>query len=173
MTVELTVQTEGVRHALAELRRIDPTLQRQARADLKAAGSKLTARPKANYPLTPPLDNWSTRGRLGYSPGRVRAGVQAVVGGRVPRGSTVAPVITIVQRNAGGALYDIAGLRGGSRGNGSPQGQAFIRNLDGKYGPAQRGLWRARGWVYENAADALNDALDKVKADANRHLRET
>lgn len=170
MTVEMTIEVEGVRAALATLRKIDPALQKQARADLKAAGSKLTSRPKDNYPLSPALSGWSKAGRLGYSPGRVRAGVQAVVGGRTPKGSNTAPIITIRQSSPGGAMYDIAGLRNGARGNGTPQGAAFIRNLDAKYGQAQRGLWRARRWVYENAGDALNEALEKVKADANREM---
>lgn len=165
------MQTDGVRDALAQLRRVDPKLRTAATRELKTAGSRLTSRPKQNYPLEAPLSGWGRSGRLGYSPGRVRAGVQIRVGGRTPRGSSVAPIITLVQANAGGALYDIAGLRNGARGEGGARGAAFIDALNADYGRAQRGLWRARSWVYENAADALTDALDKVKDDANRSLR--
>jgi hypothetical protein len=168
MTTELTITTEGIRESLAALRRVDPKLQTQARAELRSAGSRLVSRPKSEYPLQAPLSEWRKDGRLGYVSSKAKSGVRIVVGGRTRNG--VAPLITMVQSNAAAAQYDIAGLRQGASGKGTPQGLAFIRNLNAKYGEAQRGLWRSRKWIYDNAERELRAALDKVEDDANRAL---
>lgn len=167
------IEVEGVKDALATLRSIDPKLRTQATRDLKSAGSSLLAAPKKNYPTTAPLSRWpkTQASGLGYDPGKAQRSVQIRVGGRTPKGSRVAPIISIVQSNRGAAMYDVAGLRNGSQGKAGRRGQAFIENLDRKHGKAQRGLWRASGEVLASADAVLRDALDKVVADANAHLR--
>lgn len=161
--LETTITVVGVRDALATLRKVDPKLRSQATRELKAAGSSLLEPAKRNYPMTAPLSGWKPSGRLGYTGSKVQRGVQIRVGGRTPKGSNTAPVITIVQANAGGALFDIAGLRNRSG--------RFVRALESAgHGKAQRGLWAARDDIYERSGEALREALDKVVQDANRAL---
>jgi hypothetical protein len=89
-------------------------------------------------------------------------------------------IVTIVQKNAGGALFDIAGLRNGSQGVGGTdrlgrnredsQSKAFLDNLNASYGRAQRGMWRKIKAIRELADGELMKALEEVAAETNRKL---
>lgn len=172
--IECEIQIYGVRDALAELGRIDSKVRFQAVNKIKAAGESLLAAPRANYPMAAPMRNWSQTGRLGYNPSKVQSGVQIQVGGRTPREANAYAVVTLVQKNAGGALFDIGGLRGGSQGdtsgNKKKRQEKFLANLNHGYGPAQRGLWRSVREVRANANAALMEALEAVAAEVNRKL---
>ena len=171
MSVEATIEVYGVRESLAELRRIDPILRVKAVNKIKAAGAELVQIGAAQYPTDTNIRGWSRNGRLGYDPNKVRKGVKIEIGGRTPRGANAFPIVTMVQQNAGGALWDIAGLRGGSKGRGGPDGRPnFVRVLNGRHGTAQRGLWRARSEIAAKASDKLLEALDDVAAQVNRKL---
>lgn len=182
MAVEASIEVFGVRDALRELGTIDKNLRFKAIAKVKAASNEMLAVARENYPqdsdLQEAIPGWSKGGRLGYSKAQVDRGVQVQVGGR-SRGDSYA-VVTIVQKNAGGALYDIAGLRNGSKGVGGRdrlgrerddvQSQAFLQVLNSAYGPAQRGLWRQVRRIRELANGALMKALEDVAAQVNRKL---
>lgn len=171
MSVEATIEVYGVRETLAELRRIDPVLRVKAVNKIKAAGSELTQIGAAQYTTDTGLRGWSRTGRLGYDPSRVRKGVKIQVGGRTPRGAKAFPIVTLIQANPGGTLWDIAGLRGGSKGRGGTKGRPnFVDELNRRHGPAQRGLWRAKDQISDSATDKLVEALDDVAAQVNRKL---
>lgn len=171
MSVETTIEVYGVRESLAELRRIDPVLRVKAVNKIKAAGAELVQIGAARYTADTGLSGWKRTGRLGYDPGKVRKGVKIQVGGRTPRGANAFPIVTMVQANAGGALWDIAGLRGGSKGRGAPKGRPnFVDELNRRHGPAQRGLWRAQTEIAAKASDKLVEALEDVAAQVNRKL---
>lgn len=170
MAVETTVNIYGLRDSLAVLRQLDPEQRKAAVRKMKAAGSELTAIGKENYPTFVPLRGWSTGGRLGYSPAAVRRGVQVQVGGRQPRKADSYAVITLVQKNAGGALFDIAGLRGGTVPGRRGPNPSFIAALDGRYGKSQRGMWRSIRRIADTGYTALLAAANEVAASANRKL---
>jgi len=177
-----TIELYGVREALRELQQIDPKLRYKAIAKIKAASGEMLQVAREQYPqnndLQDVMPGWSKKGRLGYDKTAVDRGVQVVVGGR-SRGNAYA-IVTLVQKNAGGALFDIAGLRNGSSGVGSPdrlgrerdssQSEAFLNNLTRAYGRAQRGLWRQVAKIRELATGELRRALDDVAGDVNRKL---
>jgi hypothetical protein len=131
-----------------------------------------------NSTLQDSLEGWSTKGRLGYDKKKVDSGVVVQVGGR-SYGNAYA-IVTIIQKNAGGALFDIAGLRNGSEGVGGTdrlgrdrkdsQSEAFIRNLNSTFGKAQRGMWRKIGIIRAMADKELMTALEEVAAQVNRKL---
>lgn len=182
MPAEASIEVFGVRDALRELGSIDPKLRFKAIGKVKAASAEMLAAARENYPadgdLQETLEGWSKKGRLGYSKSAVDRGVQVQVGGR-SRGNSYA-VVTIIQKNAGGALFDIAGLRDGSKGVGSTdrlgrqrdpqQSKAFLDTLNSAYGRAQRGMWRSIVKIRELSAGALMKALDEVAAEVNRKL---
>lgn len=172
--IESEIQIYGVREALAELGRIDSKTRFKAVNKLKAAGESLLAAPRANYPMAAPMSRWAQTGRLGYNPSKVQSGVQIQVGGRTPRDANAYAIVTLVQKNAGGALFDIGGLRGGAQGdtsgNKKKRQEKFLSNLNHGYGPAQRGLWRSVREVRANANAALMQALEDVAAEVNRKL---
>lgn len=182
MAVEASIEVFGVRDALRELGSIDKTLRFKAIQQIKSASGEMLAAARENYPqdsdLQETVEGWSKGGRLGYSKAAVDRGVQVQVGGR-SRGNSYA-VVTIIQKNAGGALFDIAGLRGGSKGVGGTdrlgrerddsQSEAFLRVLTDGYGPAQRGMWRSIRKIRQLADGALMKALADIAAQVNRKL---
>lgn len=182
MPAEASIEVFGVRDALRELGTIDPKLRFKAIAKVKAASSEMLAAARENYPqdsdLQETLEGWGKKGRLGYSKAAVDKGVQVQVGGR-SIGNSYA-VVTIIQKNPGGALFDIAGLRDGAQGVGSTdrlgrqrdavQSEAFLRTLNAAYGKAQRGMWRSIRKIRDLSNGALMKALEDVAADVNRKL---
>ena len=170
MSVDIGFEIYGVRDALNELYKIDKKQRFKAVAKIKLAGESLLKEPRSLYPSKQPLGGWGTGGRLGYNPSKVQKGVQIEVGGRTPRGANSYPVVTLRQKDAGGALFDIAGLRNGGSGKDQAQGKAFLKKLNADYGRAQRGLWRARSSVRDKAGEVLTDALNEVAAEVNRKL---
>lgn len=169
----LTVEVYGVREALAELRKLSPEARREAVSKVKAASGPLVAEARKPYPGFTPLRGWGAGqngGRLGYVPSKVAKGVQVQVGGRTPRGADSFPVVTLIQRDAGGALFDIAGLRGGSRPGRNGPNPTFIRALEANYGKAQRGMWRNIRQIREIGYQGILAACNEVAAAANRRL---
>ena len=182
MAVSAEIEVFGVRDALKELGQIDKSLRFKAISKIKGASGEMLAIARATYPdnadLQDTLPGWSTKGRLGYDKKNVDKGVQVMVGGR-STGNSYA-IVTIVQKNAGGALFDIAGLRDGSKGVGSTdrlgrtrdpiQSEKFVKNLNASFGNAQRGMWRKIKVIRELADKELMSALEEVAAQVNRKL---
>lgn len=169
MTVTAEITVYGVRDALKALRDMDPKCRAEAVRKVKSAGAELTGIARENYPGFVPLRGWSKGGRLGYNPGKVAQGVKIQVGGRAPKGADTFPVVTLVQQNAGGALFDIAGLRGGARPGRNGPNPSFLEAL-GQYGKAQRGMWRSIGRIREAAYGGILRAVTEVAAETGRKV---
>lgn len=181
MGVGADIQVYGVRDALRELGQIDKKQRFRAINKMKAASGELVALGRSSYPAEQPMRGWTkgTRGgRLGYDKNKVDKGVQVTIGGR-SFGNTYS-LVTLVQKDAGGALFDIAGLQNGDQGYpssdrlGRPrqkaQTDAFLANLNADYGKAQRGMWRKIKLIQEAANDRLMQALEEIVAEVNRKL---
>lgn len=181
MGVSAEINVYGVREALKELGQMDKTLRFKAVSKIKGASGEMLAVARSTYPdnsqLIDIMPGWSKGGRLGYDKKKVDAGVTVQVGGRA-RGDSYA-IVTIIQKNAGGALFDIAGLANGAQGVGGTdrlgrnrsdvQSEAFLRNLNA-FGKAQRGMWRKIAIIREMANKELMSALEEVAAQVNRKL---
>lgn len=182
MAASAEIEVFGVRDALRELGQIDKKQRLAAIAKVKAAGGDMVAVARENYPsnaaMSDVMPGWSEKGRLGYSKAKADRGVKIKVGGRA-FGNAYA-VVTLTQTDPGAALYDIAGLRQGSKGakgtdksgrrRDASQSAAFLRNLDNGFGPAQRGAWRQIRRIRELANGALMKALNDVAESVNRKL---
>jgi len=164
MSVTATTEIYGLKQALAELQKIDSKTKFQAVNKIKAGGAAMVAEVASRYPDTPPLSGMApTRkggARLAYDPKKVRKGVTIQVGGRARNGSS--PLVTLIQKDAGGAFYDIAGLRDHS--------SVVVQELDARYSKAQRGMWRARAYIYGQATKDILNAIEEVLAQVNRNL---
>jgi hypothetical protein len=174
--LQVTVDVFGVKDALAELRKVSPGVRAAAVNYVKRETSAMLVPARKEYPTKTRLKGWSrgTRGgRLGYDGSKVDAGIQIVVGGRTPRGANAFPIITIVQKNAAGALYSLAGTQNGGKANpGTPRATtiAFINKIKAEHGKGQRGLWQARDEIRKIAEGSIEDALEEVVRRANRKL---
>jgi len=181
MSVSTSVEILGVRDALAELREISPKARAAAVRGVKKELAGLLTPARAQYPASVRLKGWSRSGRLGYDGSKVRDGVQIVVGGRRPRRANAFPIVTIVQKDAGGSLFSLAGMQNGSKSIagktdrlGRPytkkQSDEFLRKIRQEHGNAQRGLWKARKEIQDVAGDSISVALDGVVKQVNRRL---
>lgn len=182
MSAEISVEVFGVRDALRELGKIDKTQRFKAISKIKGASGEMLAVARSAYPtdddIQQLLPGWSKGGRLGYDKVKVDKGVQVMVGGRSPGNSYA--IVTIVQKNAGGSLYDIAGFQNGATGvsgvdrlgrnRENSQSDAFLSKLNNRYGRAQRGLWRKLPEIRQLAQGKLMEALSEVVAQVNRKL---
>jgi hypothetical protein len=162
-----TIHTEitGLKAALAELGKLDSKTKFKAMNKIKAAGSELVTEVASRYPDgNPPLSGMapSRKGgtRLAYEVNKVRKGVTIQIGGRARNGNI--PLVTLIQKNAGGAFFDLAGLRDGS--------SQFVRDLDSRFGKAQRGMWRSRSYIYGQATKDILAAVEEVMNQTSRTL---
>jgi len=164
MSVSASTEIYGLKAALAELNKLDSKTKFQAVNKIKASGNEMVNRVAATYPDKAPLSGMApgrkTAGRLSYDPTKVRKGVTIQVGGRSVKGTI--PLVTLTQKNAGGAIFDIAGLRDSS--------SVFVRNLNAYYGRAQRGMWREAKFIYGQATQDILKAIEEVLASVNRKL---
>ena len=174
MAVSADIEVYGIRDALRELGKIDSKYKFKVINRVKAAGKPMLDKARENYPADPVLTDsngnvtWRTTGRLGYSKKMADRGVVMQVGGRA-FGNAYA-IVTIVQKNPGAAMFDIAGLRDGNKGKGGPRGDAFLEVLNKDYGRAQRGMWRNIVQIRELAGESMTKALNEVMAEVNRNL---
>lgn len=182
MAASAEINVYGVREALKELGQIDKTLRFKAISKIKGASGEMLAVARSTYPdnsqLEDVMSGWSKKGRLGYDKKKVDSGVTVQVGGR--SFGDAYSVVTIIQKNAGGALFDIAGFDNGAQGVGGTdrlgrnredsQSDAFLRNLNLSFGKAQRGMWRKIKVIREVADKELMKALEDVAAQVNRKL---
>jgi len=177
-----SIEVYGVRDALKELGKIDKTLRFKAQNRMKASGAELANIARTTYPSNQQIDTdlygWSKKGRLGYDKPKVDKGVQIQIGGR-SFGNAYA-VVTLVQKDPGGALFDIAGLQNGSQGVGGTdrlgrrrdpdQSQAFLDALNANFGRAQRGMWRKIKTIRELASVEILKACEDIMEMVNRKL---
>ena len=172
MAVNAEIQVYGVKAALKELGEIDKKQRFKAVNKVKSAAKPMIEEARKRYPETSDIQGamsgWSTKGRLGYDKPKVDKGVVVQVGGR-SRGDSYA-IVTLIQKDPGGALYDIAGFANGAQGKGEAQGDQFIENLNRGFGKAQRGMWRSVTVIRQLADKAITEALQEVMAEVNRKL---
>lgn len=186
MGVDTSIDVYGVREALKELGAMDKKYRFQATAKIKAAGAGMIDAARKPYPDTTDLESnlrgWTKGGRAGYDKTKVDKGVQIQVGGKSYGNAW--SVVTLIQKDSSGAMFDIAGLANGNSGKpGGPdrlgrkrqpvQSEAFLQALQNAYGRAQRGLWRARKAIFKEAEGALMEALRDVAAQVNKNLVES
>jgi hypothetical protein len=174
MALSVAPRVTGGQEVLDVLKEIDPKLRRATNRTIKQAASPLVAAVRERLPDSP-LSNWVT-GRYAYDQARAARGVQVKIGGRAGRNSETViagrassswPLIAVVQNNAGGSVFDMAGRR--SSGN-TPQGQAFIRGLNA-IASSSRSMWPAAEGTIDAVRETVLAAVNDVADDINRSLR--
>lgn len=169
----MAAQVEGVRETLRELGKVDKSLRRAVGKQIRSAAAPLQAGARSKLPDSP-LSNWTT-GRYAYDAGAARSGVIIKLGGgRGPSGgggvigsASVIPLVTMQQKNAGGAVYDMAGRRSSGK---SPQGRAFIAGLN-RSGQASRSMWPAAEEQRPAVEKAVVAAIRDMERVTNERLR--
>jgi hypothetical protein len=164
MSLETTAEITGLKQALSELSKLDKSARFKAAAKIKASSPAMLEEGRKQFPSeigVSMIRGMGNKGRLGYNKTAVDKGVQIIVGGRA-RGKGITPLVTLVQKNAAGALFSQAGSQNNSD---------FSRLLTNTFGKPQRGLWRSRAFIAEQGTADIMKAVEEVIADANRALQ--
>jgi hypothetical protein len=164
MSLNTSVEITGLKQALAELSKVDKSARFKAAAKIKASSPALLEDARKQFPSQigiSVIHGMGNKGRLGYKKATVDKGVQIMVGGRA-RGKGIIPLVTLVQKNAGAAMFSQAGTRNNTQ---------FSRLLTNTFGRPQRGLWRSRKFIQEQGSADIMKAVNEVIADANRALQ--
>ena len=173
MSIGATMKVQGVTGALTTLRKLDPDFQKQVKKDIRAAAKPLQQKAREYVPLKPPLSGFSrswTRSTGGTvagwnARGKTRNKVVIKTGGkRRPDGSYL--LVAVVQTDAMGAIFDMAGRRSSGH---TPAGQAMISNLNKIHG-ASRGMWPAAEQELPHIQQVVGGILDTVSARLTREL---
>jgi len=119
-------------------------------------------------PNARPLSGWQGW-KGGYDVAAVRKGIRVAFRGSKVRGAhdpDKIPLLTLRQKNAGGAIYDMAGRRSSGE---TEQGQQFIKMLNARGGPASRYMWpgaeKAMPVVVGQVEVAINDMMDVINTE--------
>ena len=169
MSLETTAEITGLKQALSELSKLDKSARFKAAAKIKASSPAMLEEGRKQFPAEigiSMIHGWGRsksgkKSRLTYDKTAVNKGVQIMVGGR-SRGQGITPLVTLVQKDAAGALFSQAGTKNNSD---------FSKLLTNVFGRPQRGLWRSRAFIAEQGAADIMKAVDEVIADANRALQ--
>ena len=169
MSLETGVEITGLKQALSELSKLDKSARFKAAAKIKASSPAMLEEGRKQFPAEigiSMIHGWGRskkgkKGRLAYDKTAVDKGVQIMVGGRA-RGQGITPLVTLVQKDAAGALFSQAGTQNVSD---------FSKLLTNVFGRPQRGLWRSRAFIAEQGTADITRAIDEVIADANRALQ--
>ena len=167
MSLETGVEITGLKQALSELSKLDKSARFKAAAKIKASSPAMLEEGRKQFPADIGISvihgmapSKKGKGRLAYDKTKVDKGVQIMVGGRARSGYT--PLVTLVQKDAAGAMFSQAGTKNSSQ---------FANLLASVFGKPQRGLWRSRKFVQEQGTADIMKAIDEVIADANRALQ--
>ena len=169
MSLETTAEITGLKQALSELSKLDKSARFKAAAKIKASSPAMLEEGRKQFPADIGISvihgmapSKKGKARLAYDKAKVDKGVQIMVGGR-SRGAGITPLVTLVQKDAAGALFSQAGTKNVSQ---------FSKLLTNVFGRPQRGLWRSRKFIAEQGTADIMKAVDEVIADANRALKE-
>lgn len=163
MSLNTSVEITGLKQAMSELSKLDKSARFKAAAKIKASSPAMLEEGRKQFPSDigiSVIHGMGNKGRLGYNKAKVDKGVQIIVGGRARQGVT--PLVTLVQKDAAGAMFSQAGTKNTSQ---------FSNLLASTFGRPQRGLWRSRKFVQEQGTADIMRAVDEVIADANRALQ--
>ena len=111
--ISTAIEVDGVAETIKALGRVDPELKKQIVKNLKAAATPTEESARSLVPNARPLSGWQGW-KGGYDVAAVRKGIRVAFRGSKVRGAhdpDKIPLLTLRQKNAGGAIYDMAGRR--------------------------------------------------------------
>jgi len=185
---EGAVQVQGVREVQRILKQIDAKAQRQTQAMMRKAAAPMVARAKSATPAQAPLSGWAHSGRTGWRTSEIQSKIKATTGGRAIRKNQTWPLISLIQGNAAGMIYDWAGRSNytGRKPRSAPypgrprghllngQGRNLVNTLPRlgatKGSEYSRVLFPSYVATRDQVVDAILDGLDQVAKQINREI---
>lgn len=119
---------------------------------------------KSKDVITPHKD---VRGGAGFPPfdqGKIVSGIRTTrKQGRARKGDYTTSAGALIQQDAAGAIFEIAGRKGAKN--------QFVQNLN-RFSKASRGIWRAVDEERQGIERRVEAALEAAKATLSRHFNE-
>lgn len=162
MTPDTSIQVIGLKEALADLKRVEPTIRKELTRSIKGDAAPLVNAARELVPVGAPLSGMRT-GKFAWS-AKARSGIGIKMGGRA-RGNEYT-ILSLRQNNAAGQIFDMSGKKGGR----SKRGEAFIANLTARYGRASRSMWPAAERELPAVAEAVQATIEDALKEINRKL---
>ena len=169
MPVFPSVDAQGVREAIAELKNIDPDLVKALRTDMRSSLKPFAARIKEALPADPPLSGMGHGGGTRYLPTTVNVSITTGKSRKNPTLSALAS-IRATPKNKSRGLY-LAELAGSRSSGYTPQGRNLISVLNERKrmrGSAGRFIYdsfrRNKDQIFVITISVLNKHLDRVNA---------
>jgi len=168
---DMRVTVTGLRDLKRALTKVAPDLKKEMDKRIRLAIEPVRSRAQNAVPSRP-LSNWTATGkdpwgtRLAWNAGAVKAGIKIRQGGGRSKGTAVLTAWRLSNMNAAGTVYELAGRSG----NGStPQGRAFITNLNRSL-PPSRLIWKAWDDVGGDTTvtPKVLEAIDAAAAEFNQ-----
>lgn len=161
MPAAVVGRVEGLNETVAYLKLFDVETYKALNKELYGEMKKLVQETRTDAPATRPLRNWkayeggtSRWGNvLAFDPRAVRMGVRSKIGPVQNKAlNTRERAFFLIEGNPAGAVYETAGRKTKGR---TPQGRAFIRNLEAKSGITVIGRQGRLVWknVIENRSE--------------------
>ena len=188
-----SVQMYGLDEMLKQLRQIDPALRKATLAKMRIAAEPMVREARSLIPEQSGLDNWGTWPRRtgGYNRRKIQSSIKvSYKGGRIrDKKRDTFPLFTMVMRDPGGSVYDIAGRQKSSRAGfaagfelaasnrrsgrgseGKARGKAMIAKLNKEHGSASRAMWRAAERHLPAVQEGINDAIADMEYAINKRV---
>jgi len=161
----VTISTEvfGIRDAVKELKKLEPALFKEFRKEATTALKPIVLDAQATLnnagpaPLSGMARKWAPKGRQIFP----YVQTKAVRGVKVSLRPSKAAFLTVQQKDASGAIFDIAG-----RSIQNKFGEAL-----NKYGKASRSMWPAADAKETQVRSNLADVVADVAAKTQKRLR--
>lgn len=163
MPATTSIQVYGVKAALKELQKTNPTLRRQFLKKYKDIVKPVIDQAKGSFPSMAPLSGMARPFKKlgGWDGGRVAKGVVAKIDTRKGRTEVVGAYI-IQQKTGWGSIFDMAGKSNAS--------SVFAFNLGARYGSASRSMWPAYNANATEVQAAVLDLVGEVMAEVERNV---
>lgn len=166
---------EGLNEAVAYLKQFDTQTLKALNKELYSEMKKLKLQTRADAPVKTPLRNWKPQANpksrwgfvksgdkagIAFDPRAVRMGITTELKPvRIKGRDTKERAYLLVENNGGGSVYEAAGRK--SRGR-TPQGRAFIRNLEAKSGITVIG--KQGRLIWKNVIENRNEVTANLAA---------
>lgn len=160
-----TLKIYGANATMRALKQLDPEAAKGITKALRKAVEPIKKRGQELVPEVP-LRNWYAygwqNGRLDWWSAAVRRGIAVQVRAPRSRGSTASVVAAVINRNAAGAVFELAGkVNAGNRLDKGLQSTG--------HGPASRLIWKAFDEL--NGESQANREVENVMQDVERIIQ--
>lgn len=141
----MDVVVYGYKDTMKALRSISPDVAKQFTKEIRDAITPVQTLARSKVPQQA-MRNWDDRGsglwsdRLGYNAAKIRRGISIRQGGRGRRGTGVSVGWKLTNKNAAGAIFEIAGRKSSGR---TLAAIAFRSKLSYEGGRPSRLIWQA------------------------------